>query len=179
MDPKAFQAAVESWHDFYLAVGSASAALLGLLFVGVSINLSSIAAAERVDLRTRADAAFSNLLYLLSLSLIVLIPGADATSMAISFSAVALVGMIRIVRRVAGLVRGKDASWKSLGTVRRLSWTTVADAVLLYIAGRLATGGSADYLYYTTFVVFVLLIGAADVSWDLLVRESEESRQAG
>ena len=33
MNPTTFQAGIESWHDFYLAVGSASAALLGLLFV--------------------------------------------------------------------------------------------------------------------------------------------------
>jgi hypothetical protein len=62
VDGSLFQTGVDSWHDFYIAVGSASAALLGLLFVGVSINLSSIAVAKRADVRTKADLAFSNLL---------------------------------------------------------------------------------------------------------------------
>jgi hypothetical protein len=174
MNASTFVADVQSWHDFYIAVGSASAALLGLLFVGVSINLSSIAAAKRADLRTRADLAFSNLLYLLCVSLIVLIPSADAYSLAVSFTAVAGVGLIRVGRRVVGLIRGKDGSWKGRATIRRVSWTLVADLVLLYVAASLAVRNDAIPLYYATFVVFVLLIGAADVAWGLLVEESEE-----
>jgi hypothetical protein len=170
-----FQAGVDSWHDFYLAVGSASAALLGLLFVGVSINLSSIAVEKRADLRTRADLAFSNLLYLLCVSLIVLIPSADAYSLAVSLAAVAAVGLVRVGRRVIGLIRGGDRSWKGRATIRRVSWTVVADLVLLYVAVSLAARNDAIPLYYATFVVFVLLIGAADVAWGLLVEETEEA----
>jgi hypothetical protein len=175
VDGSVFQAGVDSWHDFYVAVGSASAALLGLLFVGVSINLSSIAAAKRADVRTRADLAFSNLLYLLCLSLIVLIPSADAYSLAVSLAAVAAVGLARIGYRVVRLILGGDQSWKGRATIRRLSWTLVADLVLLYVAASLAARQDAIPLYYATFVVFVLLIGAADVAWGLLVEESEEA----
>ena len=176
MDPTAFQVTVDSWHDFYLATASASAALLGLLFVGVSINLSTITAAERLDLRTRANLAFSNLLYLLGLSLIVLIPGVDAGSLAISFTFVATLGLLRLVRRVVGLVRTNGGLWRQRDTLRRLAWTFVADLLLLYIAASLASSGDARWLLALTIVDFVLLIGAADVSWDLLVRESEEAR---
>ncbi len=184
MNPTVFQAGIESWHDFYLAVGSASAALLGLLFVGVSINLSSIAAAERADLRTRANLAFSNLLYLLCMSLIVLIPGTDPASLALSFTAVALVGLLRISASMLGLLRAKgrstmDLSWKGFSTIRRLSWTVTADFVLLYVAQAVASRGDAVPLYEATFVVFVLLVGAADVSWGLLVLETEEVTGAG
>ena len=65
MSEAAFAAAIIGWHDFYLAAAGASAALLGLLFVGVSINLGAIAAQERPDLRARAGLAFSNLIYVL------------------------------------------------------------------------------------------------------------------
>ena len=177
MDPTAFQVTVDSWHDFYLATASASAALLGLLFVGVSINLSTITAAERLDLRTRANLAFSNLLYLLGLSLIVLIPGVDAGSLAISFTFVAALGLLRLVRRVVGLVRTNGGLWRQRDTLRRLAWTFVADLLLLYIAASVASSGDARWLLALTIVDFVLLIGAADVSWDLLVRESEEARR--
>ena len=73
MSEAAFAAAIIGWHDFYLAAAGASAALLGLLFVGVSINLGAIAAQERPDLRARAGLAFSNLIYVLIVSLILLI----------------------------------------------------------------------------------------------------------
>lgn len=178
MDGSLFQTGVDSWHDFYIAVGSASAALLGLLFVGVSINLSSISLAKRADVRTRADLAFSNLLYLLCVSLIILIPSADADSLAISLTAVALVGLIRIGLRVVRLIGRKDGSWKGRGTIRGLSWTLAADGVLLYVAASLAARNDAVPLYYATFVVFVLLIGAADVAWGLLVEETEDAPPA-
>ncbi len=69
-----FAASVLGWHDFFLAAAGASAALLGLLFVGVSINLASIAADERIDLRTRAAQAFTNLVFVMVIGLIMLIP---------------------------------------------------------------------------------------------------------
>jgi hypothetical protein len=47
--------------------------------------------------------------------------------------------------------------------------------VLLYVAASLAARNDAVPLYYATFVVFVLLIGAADVAWGLLVEETEEA----
>lgn len=143
MDAQAFQATLDSWHDFYLAVGSASAALLGLLFVGVSINLSAITAVQRVDLRARANLAFSNLLYLLGLSLVMLVPGSDAGFLAVSFTFVAGLGLLRIVRRFVALVRAKGAVWKHLDTIRRLAWTFAADVLLLFIArSPVARGGS-------------------------------------
>jgi hypothetical protein len=172
-----FQATLESWHDFYLAVGSASAALLGLLFVGVSINLSAISAAERVDLRTRANQAFSNLLYMLALSLIVLIPGMDPASLAISFAFLAGMGMIRLSRRIVGLVRS-GAPWRRrLATLRRMSWTLLADVALLLVARAVASDGNARSLPFTTVAVFVLLVGSADIAWDMMVRESDEADQ--
>jgi modulator of FtsH protease len=170
-----FASALEGWHDFYLAVGSASAALLGLLFVAVSINLAAITAAERADLRARANVAFSNLLYLLILALIMLIPDEAATGVVIGFAVLGAGGLVRSARRVPALVRRQSGAWRRLGTWRQIVWTVVADLLLLLIAASLAMSGDPDWLYVTLAVVFVLLIGAADVAWDLLVRESEEA----
>jgi hypothetical protein len=36
MDP--FVQAVEGWHDFYMMIGTASATLVGLLFIAISLN---------------------------------------------------------------------------------------------------------------------------------------------
>jgi modulator of FtsH protease len=175
VDPAAFAATLDSWHDFYVAVGSASAALLGLLFVGVSINLESVVGSERVELRTRANLAFSNLLYLLGLSLVVLIPGVESDTVAISFAVIAALGLIRIARHALALRQEGPRVWERHGTVRRLAWTFIADVVLLAIAAALAVSGDAGWLKGTPIVVAVLLLGSADVAWDLLVRESEDA----
>jgi hypothetical protein len=96
MTPEAFGAAELGWHDFFLASAGASAALLGLLFVGVSINLSAIAGQERVDLRGRAGQAFANLIFVLLIALIMLIPDPDPGSIALSLAVVAGLGFVRV-----------------------------------------------------------------------------------
>lgn len=174
MDASPFSAALASWHDFYLAVASASAALLGLLFVGVSINLSVIGAAERVGLRTRAEVAFSNLLYLLGLSLIMLVPTFDAGALAINFTAVAALGLLRLARRARGLLRAHAALRRDVLTLRRMAWTLAADLLLLAVASQLASTGDGRWLEAMPIVVFVLLIGAADVAWGMLVLEARD-----
>jgi hypothetical protein len=167
-----FDAALDSWHDFYIAVGSASAALLGLLFVGVSISISSLPPRERRDVTTRANLAFSNLLYLLGLSLIVLMPNSDPTTIAISFAVIAGLGLLRIARRARGLrfrTGRRRLEWE---TIRKVGWTVAADLLILWIAWRIALTSDASWLLATPIIVLILLVGAADVAWDLLVRES-------
>ena len=177
MDPAQFAASLSSWHDFYGAVASASAALLGLLFVGVSFHLTAITAAQRLDLRTRADVAFSNLLYLLGISLICLIPDLDAGSLAISLASVAGLGLLRLARRVVRLARHSDRAPRPTNTVRRMAWTLAADLLLLFVAVELASTGDGHWLLVLPIVVFVLLIGAADVAWGLLVLEEDAAAE--
>ena len=53
------QATFASWHDFYVTMGTASARLIGLLFVALSLNLDAITADSRDDLaRKRSGASF-------------------------------------------------------------------------------------------------------------------------
>jgi modulator of FtsH protease len=98
MTPQAFAAAALGWHDFFLAAAGASAALLGLLFVGVSINLAAIAGDERVDLRARAGQAFGNLLFVLVIALLMLIPDPDPGSIALGLATIAALGLLRVAR---------------------------------------------------------------------------------
>jgi hypothetical protein len=98
-----FERIVLSWHDFYLATAGGAAALLGLLFVAVSLNLDDIAHAARLDLRVLAEQSFSNFLFALVVALFLLVPvpysnPASAEGMLV---AVGTVGLYRIARRVA------------------------------------------------------------------------------
>lgn len=60
------------WGNFFMAQVGASAALLGLLFVGVSLNLARILAARHLP--QRALLAMGLLLVVMLISMIVLIP---------------------------------------------------------------------------------------------------------
>ena len=169
MTPQEFGAALAGWHDFFLATAGASAALLGLLFVGVSINLGTIAAAERADLRTRAAQAFSNLVFVVMIALLMLVPDPEPSWIAIGLGAVAAIGLARVARNLLTVMRAGQHLVALVPTLRRIGWTAVADVILAFTAWRLGqTGGEAAVVSNLVVVVFVLLIGAADISWEML-----------
>lgn len=170
-----FVATVLAWHDFYLAAAGASAALLGLLFVGVSINLSTIAAAERVDLRARSGLAFSNLLYVLGISLSLLAAQPESHGVAIGLGAIAALGLIRTTRHLVSVMRARHRI-DFISTLRRVGWTLIADVLLAGVALGLYTTGDGHYLELLLAVTFILLIGAADVAWEMLVLVSADRR---
>lgn len=173
MSPHQFGETLVPWHDFFLAAAGASAALLGLLFVGVSINLTAISADERVDLRTRAAQAFANLVFVLVVSLLLLIPDMDPTSLAAALALISAFGLIRVARNVRSLVRVKQPLGRLLPTFRRIGWTAVADVILAFTAWRIwDSGGAAAVISNLTPVVFILLVGAADIAWNMLTEVS-------
>jgi hypothetical protein len=63
---------IGAWHDLYVTLGSSSAALIGLLFVAVSIHLSEVASNPGFRVRT-----YNQTLYLLTLlveAILILVP---------------------------------------------------------------------------------------------------------
>src|SRR6476660_7484063 len=94
-----FHVVAEPWHDFYLTAGAAAATLIGLLFVGLSINLDSFTAEEGTSLRLLAEQAFANLIYVLLIALFVLIPSPESLSLTIELAIVGVFGVIRVARR--------------------------------------------------------------------------------
>jgi hypothetical protein len=176
MTPQAFGALLLAWHDFFLAAAGASAALLGLLFVGVSINLGAIAASERVDLGARAAQAFSNLVFVLVISLIMLIPNPDPTSLAAGLAFVAAFGLYRVGGNVYRAFLERERFKNRRATIRRIGWTVVADVVLAFTAWRIwDSGGTAAVIPNLVIVVFVFLIGAADISWQMLTEVGDRA----
>ena len=178
MTPATFATTVLGWHDFFLAAAGASAALLGLLFVGVSINLAAIAADERVDLRARAGQAFTNLVFVLLIGLIMLIPNPDARLLAATLGLVAAVALIRVGLNLAGLIRARAHTLDRFATLRRIGWTAIANVVLAFSAWRLwDSSGAADVIVNLVIVVVVLLIGAADIAWEKLTEVSRDAQR--
>jgi hypothetical protein len=174
---EAFGVSILGWHDFFRAAGGARAALLGLLFVGVSINLAAISASERVDLRARAAQAFTNLVFVLVISLLLLIPDPDPTLFAVGLALIAGFGLARVALNAYSVIRERDRLQNAVATSRRIGWTVVADIVLAFTSWRLwETAGAAAVVVNLVIVVFVLLIGAADISWEMLTEVSAQGR---
>jgi lysylphosphatidylglycerol synthetase-like protein (DUF2156 family) len=169
MTPAEYGQTLLGWHDFFLASAGATAALLGLLFVGVSINLSTIAGDERPDLRARAAQAFANLVFVLVVSLLLLVPDPDPGFIAAGLAAVAAFGLYRIVVNLVRLRRDASRKLDLVPTLRRIGWTAVADLILAFTAWRTwDSAGRAQVIPNLIVDEIVLLIGAADIACEML-----------
>jgi modulator of FtsH protease len=169
-----FDQALEGWHDVYVATAGAAAALLGLLFVGVSINIGRLDLAQRLDIRGRANQAFINLTFVLVLSLTALIPERGSRSMALACGILTALGLLGLGRRLGALSREWQGTGRRLRAVRHLIWNLLAIVLLGAATYEFWVSGSAGTLYNLIAVIFLLLLGAADVSWDLLVAVGED-----
>jgi modulator of FtsH protease len=94
---------LEAWHDFYVALATATAALLGLLFVAITIRSNEIAA--NPALRKRAQISSQGMATVLILALIALVPGVDDLIFAAAVLLVVLLDGIVYVIATGSVVR--------------------------------------------------------------------------
>ena len=168
-----------TWHDFYLTAGAASATLIGLLFVGLSINLDEFTSESGTDLRLLAEQAFANFIFVLLIALFVLVPNQDATSLTIELGIIGIGGAARMVRRVRAFRRRREdpfGGW--IYVVRRLGLPGAASVGLVGV-GLLILTDAISAFFWLLAVILVYLMSAADTTWDLLIEVGRERRRGG
>jgi modulator of FtsH protease len=154
----------DAWHDLAVASVGASAALTGLLFVAVSINLTRIL--EFSWLPLRAAATLTLLLTLLAAGVFLLIPGQPLTALAAELAATGVVLLVPATLEWRRGPRGSD-----IEPLRRFG-----PAVLLYLpaatqlvaaASLLAHAGGG--LYWLAGTLVGGTVAACCNAWVLLV----------
>ncbi len=160
---------IESWGDFFLAAAGATAALSGLIFVGLSVNIRTVLDIDkRVGsnfLTGRAIEALVALLTVLVISLVALTPTIPRGVLAGFILAAAAVSVISPARAVhASRAQGQLKP----GTASRLAIATALTLSLIAAGATLAAshGGGLDWLP----AAFVLAVTVAAINaWVLLV----------
>jgi hypothetical protein len=93
------------WHDFYMLLGTGSAALVALLFVAVSIGASFLSPERSTATRTFMSPVVFHFSTLLIISLIAMVPSHTALSLVIGIAAVAIAGLGYTTVVLVGLAR--------------------------------------------------------------------------
>jgi hypothetical protein len=91
------------WHDFYLLLGTASAALVALLFVAASIGASFLTPERSIATRTFMSPVVFHFSTLLLFSLVALVPSHTAQTLAIGIALVATAGLAYTTVVLVGL----------------------------------------------------------------------------
>lgn len=155
----------DSFTAFFAASAGVTGALIGLLFVAISVGAEATESERRLEFDVRAGRAFSALTDALVVSLFALVPGTNLGSTAL---VIALVGVASCIALGLMLLRAHGVAHRT----RQLVLLGVQALVFVYqavIGAQLASDPhDTDALHtLTTLTVVFLLIGMAR-SWQLI-----------
>ncbi len=158
----------ESIHDFFVASGSAAGALIGLLFVAISVASERLARAEAKGqhYRIRAAGAITAFTNALAVSLFALIP---VHKIGPTAAAVAIVGLMFVAAALLSLIRLRQVRWDTLRDALFLIGLAVTFVIQLVEGVEVITqpgdSGAVNTIAILVVVCFLIGIGSA---WQLV-----------
>lgn len=166
-----------SWHEFALGQLGASAALLGLVFVGISINLRNVLSSRR--LVNRAAEAVLLLASILLASTAVLVPGQPNRALGVELAVLGMstLAAVSVLQRPMGapavaaggpgIDAGDATELRVAHVLRRVLGAGACLLVLVAGATVLADGGGG--LYWWVGAVVLAYAGALLSAWVLMI----------
>lgn len=155
---------VEAWHDLFVRVGGAAAALVGLLFVAVSINLEQVLELKAVP--SLAARSLAVLLAQLVLSVLVLTPGQPVRLLCLEITALGIVLLPGVIVSAFRTHLGRDARWQWSVPTILLALISSAPTVVTGLSLVAEAGGG---LYWAIVEVLTGFSVATYNAWVLLV----------
>ena len=167
-----YQSDIAGWHDFYLTCGSASAALVGLLFVGLSLHIRVVV--TNPDVRSLARVTLTNFVDVLLVSLFLVSPSQSSSAAGLELIIVCVVSLGLIIRpAVDGVRQRKTLTLRVL--ISRFAFSALGYAAIAAGGVLLLEGAYDSALQAMLATVIGLLVIAVRNTWDLLVTVSDRS----
>ena len=165
-----YQADVAGWHDFYIMAGTASATLVGLLFVGLSLHLQIVITASEV--RSLARVTLANFGAVLFAALFMVIPQGP-TAAGSQLIGVGLVSLVIAGPSLVGAVRSREWSFQMSAMQRlrvalRFGLSSLSYLAIIAAGILLLSSVSAAFSVLLIATVLLLVVSLRN-TWDLLV----------
>jgi uncharacterized membrane protein len=154
----------EIWSDFGVAVAGAAAALTGLLFVAVSINLDRVLQYPRLP--PRAGATLATLVVVLVVAILLVAPGQDSLALGIEITAISslLAAAVLVVQLRAGRSPEEPLRWLLFPIL-----ILFVPALLLLAGGLSLILEAGGGLYWVLAGVATAFLACAMNAWVLLI----------
>jgi L-asparagine transporter-like permease len=156
---------MSGWENFFVGELGASAALTGLIFVGVSINLPKIMASSYLP--NRALEALEALVVVLFICSLLLIPGQSFLAIGIEVLLIGLVDWMTVFLLQLNNLRKMQAQYRR-AYVRSIVVCQMA-ALCFVIAGMVLLIFGTNGLYWVVAATLLSFLAAFTDAWVLLI----------
>jgi len=156
------------WHDFNLSVVTASAALLGLLFVALSIHMRVLSAIENIELRSIARTVFLGYVLSLGIGFLALMPQ-TLGAFGVELLTVILAATLPYAAAARSGLRATGVGYDRRVTIIQFVAGFALFAVSIAAAIGVATG-EARALYVVGGIAVLSLLWGVFNTWELIFR---------
>lgn len=163
---------MESWDTFAVIAGGAAAALLGLLFIAISIRLNVFA--SNVELRNRAGGTLTLFGIVLLLALLLAIPGQSHRVLGVEVVVLAVLGGLGLF--LLDWRAGRNRGQQVIGRVLEMVSPDTVTTVLLLVGGLLLVFRVPAGMYVLVGPVLTALVGGLTSAWLFMTRVEDQPR---
>lgn len=168
----ALSSTVASWQTFYMFAGSASATLVGLLFVSVSLHLDLAGESGISAVFALARRTFSSFILVVIIALVFLVPQQGALGLGWPLIALGILYMFLTVLDGRTVVRELryTAGWENIAIhiIRPIAVPLVSGVGLVLTAASVLASTTSS-LYWMAPIVVLILTNAAIDAWQLML----------
>jgi hypothetical protein len=156
----------DEYHDFFLGAVTVAGALVGLLFVAISVRPAGVAGEAGVVMRVRAGAALAALLNAMFVSLIALLPGKAMGGSAIGIGLSGVVSVLTLLV-VIGFRRRELRPWELVRMVVLVTGLGTAFVIEVVNGANLrAHPGSVSDVSTQAVLVIIFFALGVERAWE-------------
>ncbi len=168
-----FSQTLEHWQNFYLLAGGASATLVGLLFIAVSLHIDLFS--DDSELRVREVAEQTLISFFIVLITALVLNSASPSPAGVGLP-VLILGIFNIARAISSIIHRIQAAMQHLHGLRDvgryLLWMLLLPTASLIMIGVALTllNGDTSKLYWLIWAVIITLISATTNAWNMMIQ---------